>query len=231
MLSGHFVPFRSNAWAGLPRNAEAAAFGLRLWRWALATSRAGLFICIGKTVAGDGIASVLGARPLKSMPSGWGSHTIDRYETPDGRRVVALPHLGRFRLFGDPRRDRLFLDAIGQTPRPVAAPAAPVQLSASLHAVSSRPATPLAAAPLSGDRMVLRGPSRPAPGTVWSIVCDKVDLSGTAETTLLQRLAAVRTGELPPNVRANPSVQAPGSARWWKGYLAGCLRRGYLRAG
>lgn len=112
VLSGHFVPFRSNAWADLPRRDEAALFGLKLWRWALAQSPADLVICVGKKVAGDGIASILGARPVTGAPTGWGDQTIDRYRDGSGRRVIALPHLGRFKLLGDARREALFLASL-----------------------------------------------------------------------------------------------------------------------
>ncbi|MFT3809666.1 MAG: hypothetical protein QM698_07085 [Micropepsaceae bacterium] len=112
ILSGHFVPFRSNAWTELPRRGEAALFGLKLWRWALAQSPADLFVCIGKKVVGDGIASIFGARQVSSAPTGWGDQTFDRYRDARGRRILALPHLGRFRLLGDARREALFMEAL-----------------------------------------------------------------------------------------------------------------------
>ncbi len=111
-LSAHFVPFRSPDWKSLTRREEAAVFGLRLWRWALAQSPAETIVCIGQHVAGEGIASALKAAPVASAPAGWGDLTIHRYRAPDGRRVLALPHLGRFRLFGRVARDDLFLKAL-----------------------------------------------------------------------------------------------------------------------
>jgi hypothetical protein len=112
VLAATFVPFRSPDWKSLPRQKEAVAFSKELWKWALTRSPAKLFICVGKNVVGVELADLMGARQLPSMPSFWGDHTIDRYQTSDGRIIIALPHLGRFKLFGQSTRDKAFKDAI-----------------------------------------------------------------------------------------------------------------------
>lgn len=224
VLSGHFVPFRSRDWASLPRCDEAALFGLELWRWVLARAPARLIVCIGKTVAGDGIAAAAGdALQLAPVPTGWGSTTIDRYLTADGRRIVALPHLSRFRLFGDPARERAFHEALafGNASAPAATAMAPTV-----------PSLPKAAAPAAstGGRggPIRRGAQRPGDGTAWALVVERVPLSGITEAELLSALALVPRHDLPARALATPSRQVPGSRVWWRGYIAGCLKRGFL---
>jgi hypothetical protein len=129
VLSGHFVPFRSKDWDSLPRRDEAALFGVKLWREVLAASPARLIVCIGKTVAGDGIAAVCNARPVQPMPSGWGNLSIDRYLASDGRRILALPHLSRFGLFGDVTRESCFRTALEFGSAPAASSASPGSIS------------------------------------------------------------------------------------------------------
>jgi hypothetical protein len=57
-----------------------------------------LFITMGK-LAGWHIADLLGGRLVAQLPTGWKRQTIDVYDSPSGRRVVAMPHPSRFRLF------------------------------------------------------------------------------------------------------------------------------------
>ena len=49
-----------------------------------------LFVCVGKKVVGSGLADLIGARPIASVPLRWGDQTIDRYQAADGRVVVAV---------------------------------------------------------------------------------------------------------------------------------------------
>lgn len=95
-----FVPFRSNSWDELSRRNEAVEFARRLWSWLLDRSPALTYACLGKGVTGPEIARLIRAEHVATSPAGWGDQTIDRYESDDGRAVVALPHLGRFQLFG-----------------------------------------------------------------------------------------------------------------------------------
>ena len=112
VFAAQFVPFRSNAWADLPRRPEAVAFSRRLWAWAIPRMNATRFICLGKGVVAPEIASILGAVPVDAVPAGWGTLTIERYRTPDGRLVLGLPHLSRFALFGRPISESAFRTAL-----------------------------------------------------------------------------------------------------------------------
>jgi hypothetical protein len=112
VLAATFVPFRSPDWKSLPRQQEAVAFSRDLWKWALDRSPAKLFVCVGKDVVGRELAHLLGAQQLPSASALWGNQTIDLYKANDGKVIVALPHLGRFKLFGKAERDKAFKDAI-----------------------------------------------------------------------------------------------------------------------
>jgi len=110
-FSAQFVPFRSDAWDQLPRRPEALMFASDLWAWALQDAPAEIFLCLGKGVVAPGIARLIGAQQVAPSPSGWGDISIDRYATRTGRLVLGLPHLGRFKLFGNRMRDEAFLAA------------------------------------------------------------------------------------------------------------------------
>jgi len=113
-FSAVFVPFRSRNWQELSRQDEAVAFAKTLWRWALPQSPAHTFVCIGQKIVGPEIANLLSAKPLVPKLAGWGNYKINRYAAPDGRKVLALPHLSRFGLFGREQSERAFLEALQQ---------------------------------------------------------------------------------------------------------------------
>lgn len=98
-LCAQFVPFRSPNWASLGRKAEALTFSEELWRWALQVSPASLFVTMGKLPAAY-LVRLLEAKLIATLPTGWLPQTIDVYDSPVGRRIVALPHPSRYRLFG-----------------------------------------------------------------------------------------------------------------------------------
>jgi hypothetical protein len=114
VLAGCFIPFRSKDYRALPRPAECIQFARRLWGSVLEESPARLFVCVGKNVVGKGLAGLIGARPLSSVPLPWGGMpiTIDRYQAADGRAVVAFPHFSHFPPFSRPERTKAAVDAI-----------------------------------------------------------------------------------------------------------------------
>lgn len=102
VFAANLVPFRSPSWDRLPDRDGALVFGRALWSELLARTPARLFVSLGKR-AGVEIASLIGAPLRDPVSAGWGAQTIDRYEADDGRLVLALPHLSRFKLFGGGR--------------------------------------------------------------------------------------------------------------------------------
>jgi hypothetical protein len=61
-------------------------------------------VSLGKQ-SGEELAKLLSAsfRPTTYDDVGWARQSIGEYEAADGRTVLALPHLSRFRVFGGSR--------------------------------------------------------------------------------------------------------------------------------
>jgi hypothetical protein len=97
LFCAHFIPFRSPDWGTLERKKDAIAFASKLWSWVLEVSPASLFVTMGKTPAYH-LAGLLGAAKVAQLQTGWGRQTIDVWDTPAGRRLVAMPHPSRFTL-------------------------------------------------------------------------------------------------------------------------------------
>lgn len=100
VFSAHYVPFRSPSWADLDRKEDAERFARKLWRWLQPKLQFDRIVCIGKEKPGKPMADLFGAEYETSMPTGWGNIRAERYRLPDGRPLIALPHLSRFGLFG-----------------------------------------------------------------------------------------------------------------------------------
>lgn len=94
-----FVPFRSPDWNRLQKKDASIEFSKSLWRWVLSASPAHLFVTMGKLPAFY-LAELMSARLIAQLPTGWGKQMIDVYDSPEGRRIVAMPHPSRFRIFG-----------------------------------------------------------------------------------------------------------------------------------
>jgi hypothetical protein len=103
IFAANFVPFRSPSWKELPDKEGALEFGRKLWQDLLPRTTCRLFVSIGK-VAGREVATLLKANLLRQSEVEWPPQTIDEYTTPDGRAVLALPHLSRFAVFGGGRK-------------------------------------------------------------------------------------------------------------------------------
>jgi hypothetical protein len=110
-FAAQFVPFRSPSWDALPNRWAAEQFAENLWSSLLATPGPALYVCLGKAVVGPAIARILGATFESSHLVGWGNQTADRYVSQRGCVVVALPHLGRFKLIGRPQSESAILEA------------------------------------------------------------------------------------------------------------------------
>lgn len=105
VLAGYLVPFRSPTWDELPRPSEALEFGVGLWRELLGSRRPRLTFTISNIVFREMRAMFAGG-PVTLSQSGWGNARI-RVSDYDGGRLIGLPHLSRYRLFGVPKRDEI----------------------------------------------------------------------------------------------------------------------------
>jgi hypothetical protein len=99
VLSGYLVPFRSPTWAALQKREEALEFGVGMWRELLGDRRPQLTFTIGADVFRS-MHDILKGRAITPHPSGWGNVRLRICEY-DGGKLIGLPHLSRFQLFGD----------------------------------------------------------------------------------------------------------------------------------
>jgi uncharacterized protein (DUF697 family) len=111
VLSGYLVPFRSRNWADLPRKSEALKFGSNLWREVLAQTSVKIVIAFGKDTA-PYLTDILGARFSSKFSAGWGEQTIDEYHFGVDGRMLILPHLSRYALFGREPSESAFRTAL-----------------------------------------------------------------------------------------------------------------------
>lgn len=102
VFAANLVPFRSPSWDRLPDQHGALKFGREIWEWVLSQSPARLFVSLGKR-PGEELAQLIGATLHSSTPASWGPQTIDTYRNEAGQVVLALPHLSRFKIFGNGR--------------------------------------------------------------------------------------------------------------------------------
>lgn len=100
VLAGNLVPFRSPSWAALPDAAGALAFGQSLWCDILEHTRPRLVVTMGRETYRH-IALTLDVREERTVSAGWGTLTL-RAAQGARCRLVGLPHLSRYTLFGRP---------------------------------------------------------------------------------------------------------------------------------
>jgi len=111
VLSGYLVPFRSRSWHALPEKKASLNFGVKMWVEIFENSNANLILAFGKEVAGY-IVDILDAHISHELNAAWGSNTIDVYTFGNSKRLVVLPHLSRFRLFGRVSSENAFRDSL-----------------------------------------------------------------------------------------------------------------------
>ena len=113
ILTGVANPLRSRSLAELTQAQASAgrALATEFWRAALAYRPRTLVIAcsaLATRVARDATGATLAG----SIPAGWGRVRIRLYATGNGARVVQLPHLSRYRLFGRPASEAALASAL-----------------------------------------------------------------------------------------------------------------------
>lgn len=113
VLAGVAVPFRSRSWTDF--TPAQKAFGLKIgdefWSEAFNLAKLELVVVCSAEAAGL-VARTVSANYLAEISAGWGSQRIRVYRSPSGMRVVHLPHLSRFRLFGRVESETALRDAL-----------------------------------------------------------------------------------------------------------------------
>ncbi|EYD74062.1 hypothetical protein Rumeso_04433 [Rubellimicrobium mesophilum DSM 19309] len=99
VLTGVVTPFRAVAWGNLTVRQKdgALALGREFWAGPLARPDLRLIVAVSQEAA-DLIITLTGATAESEISAGWGHLCLRRYRTCDGRAIVHLPHLSRFRL-------------------------------------------------------------------------------------------------------------------------------------
>ena len=103
VITGVAAPFRSGNWADLTPEQKQGSLeiGQRFWSGPLARPALRLIFACSAEATRLAI-SLTGARLKDEISAAWGNICLRRYVAPDGRVVVQLPHLSRFRLLGRP---------------------------------------------------------------------------------------------------------------------------------
>ncbi|SFP84005.1 hypothetical protein SAMN04488047_11421 [Tranquillimonas alkanivorans] len=116
VLTGVVAPFRSDGWASFSPDQKAAALevGRAFWTEALASSmrRGPIVVCSDQ--AARMVTDILGAKHEDVLPAGWGNISIRVFHGSEGQRIVQLPHLSRFKLFGRRQSDPMLARAFGR---------------------------------------------------------------------------------------------------------------------
>lgn len=112
VLSGYLVPFRSPNFEELPNKEVSLKFGTELWREVFKRSPAKTIVAFGKGTA-PYLSNLLTAHPSTNISAGWGDQTIDVYRFGEVGRLIVLPHLSRFGLFGREPSEAAFREALG----------------------------------------------------------------------------------------------------------------------
>jgi len=99
IVTTQLVPFRSPDWASLHRPEETVAFVKDLWGEIFSSWRPRAIVAVGGVTL-ELITELLGpALSQSSMPTGWGNVRMHLREC-QGTRILGLPHLSRFQIFG-----------------------------------------------------------------------------------------------------------------------------------
>jgi hypothetical protein len=102
ILSGYLVPFRSKDWKSLENKQASLEFGLELWREVFRQAeKIETVIAFGKQMTPH-MSKLLNAnaKPKAEFHVGWGEQKIDLYECAGQRRLIVVPHLSRYAIFG-----------------------------------------------------------------------------------------------------------------------------------
>lgn len=113
VLTGVAAPFRSGSWAQLSREQRNGSLelGRRFWGAALNQPRINKIIAVSNEASNLAVG-VTRSRIIREIPSGWGNIKIRVFENLNGVRVVQLPHLSRFRLFGRSESESYLAEAL-----------------------------------------------------------------------------------------------------------------------
>lgn len=103
ILSFQLTPFRSPSWAEFPGELKESALdlGIELLDWTLAlVSPATPIVAFGVNPVRHRIMEWFGSGTAERVPTGWGKVCAEVCNTTRGNRLIFLPHLSRYQIFG-----------------------------------------------------------------------------------------------------------------------------------
>lgn len=102
VLTGAYVPFRSNRWSDLNELQKLSALQFASNFWTPVVLRSELVVCCGRLVFQEVAKSV---EPFihssQSYPSGWGKTLLQVITLDTGVRILGTPHLSSYRLLNN----------------------------------------------------------------------------------------------------------------------------------
>lgn len=107
ILTGVAAPFRSDGWKALTREQKLKSLALGRRFWTIPLLRPELRLVIACSQEAAKLAADIIRAPLDLEASaGWGIIKLRRYRSADGKVIVQLPHLSRFKLLGRESSER-----------------------------------------------------------------------------------------------------------------------------
>lgn len=100
VVTAQFIPYRSQTESSLHCKQESIDFSQQIWRSLFQLWKPSLVIAVGKTPARQMAKIFAQCREESPVGAGWGRVKIQRWVDDQGTRIIGLPHLSRFALFG-----------------------------------------------------------------------------------------------------------------------------------
>lgn len=100
VVTGAYVPFRTNRWSDLSRHQEKKALDIANTFWNPLIARHPLTICCGNKVFENVLRNLNSKGTVKRIHSGWGNVSI-KVLHHNSNQVIGLPHLSSYRLLSN----------------------------------------------------------------------------------------------------------------------------------
>ena len=113
-LTGVAAPFRSDNWKGLSRSQRTASLELGRYFWRVPLNQRSLraIVASSNQAAKLAVEVTEASRKPETIAAGWGNTKLRHHRFGDGKFVLHLPHLSRFKLLGRKRSKQLLREAL-----------------------------------------------------------------------------------------------------------------------
>lgn len=103
VVTAQLISFRSPSEDSLHRPEESKQVSRDIWQKLFTHWVPSAAVAVGKDSTAKELGALFGEMTSESsLPTGWGSCRMDLKEFASGTRLLALPHLSRFKIFGRP---------------------------------------------------------------------------------------------------------------------------------